>query len=600
MANARPRKALAAVLAVPVLASVYLAPLARRSAFFRPALVMAVGGLLTIGSYGGSPARVESTPTRPLVITSAMLPAVATREQRPAVAPTAVASKSVADHGLRRPVRVDFSVTMDRATVEAALSVLPHARVRLAWTSDAKSLQVAPAVAWQPATRYTVTIGAGARDTAGTALGQPLRATFLTRPRATASMTIRRAEVAPLVATALELRFSRPVTVASVAAALRVTPTARGGLTASTDGSARVASRLTWRPTAPLRPATRYTFSLSSAVRDTDGVTIASGARVATRTPSRPTVVRHRPARDARDVDPNALISVRFGEPMARQATERAFAVSGLQTRRDGAFRWAERDTVLVYDPARPLQPGRVYQVSVNGSATSARGVPLGPGPGSGARHAVLVYRFRTAAPPSPEPAARNEAAGDTAADTRRPEIGAAASPARAAAPPPPVVARPARGAPWLAVEQYVLRLINCIRTGGRLQSDGSCLGYGSGRYSAYVRPLSLHAGISARVARPYAKYLAVRGACNHFLDGDPGDRLRRAGYTSYRWAENLGCRSGDPYRAVLGSHLYFQSEQPYNGGHWRNLKSAKYSTVGIGVWVSNGNVRVITNFYDP
>ena len=39
-----------------------------------------------------------------------------------------------------------------------------------------------------------------------------------------------------------------------------------------------------------------------------------------------------------------------------------------------------------------------------------------------------------------------------------------------------------------------------------------------------------------------------------HFIGGNPGDRLRAAGYTSYRWAENLGCRSGDARSAVLGS----------------------------------------------
>ena len=75
---------------------------------------------------------------------------------------------------------------------------------------------------------------------------------------------------------------------------------------------------------------------------------------------------------------------------------------------------------------------------------------------------------------------------------------------------------------------------------------------------------------------------------------------LRAAGYTSYRWAENLGCRSGNPYSAVLGSHLYFQSEKPYNGGHYVNLMNAAYDRVGIGVWVSGGRVRLVVDFYHP
>ncbi len=61
--------------------------------------------------------------------------------------------------------------------------------------------------------------------------------------------------------------------------------------------------------------------------------------------------------------------------------------------------------------------------------------------------------------------------------------------------------------------------------------------------------PLKLDSGISSKVARPYAKKLATGNMCSHFIGGNPGDRLRAAGYTSYRWAENLGCRSGDPYQ---------------------------------------------------
>jgi uncharacterized protein YkwD len=47
------------------------------------------------------------------------------------------------------------------------------------------------------------------------------------------------------------------------------------------------------------------------------------------------------------------------------------------------------------------------------------------------------------------------------------------------------------------------------------------------------VAPLRLDAGISSKVSRPYAKKLAVNNMCTHFSGGNPGDRLRRAGYHS-------------------------------------------------------------------
>jgi uncharacterized protein YkwD len=145
-------------------------------------------------------------------------------------------------------------------------------------------------------------------------------------------------------------------------------------------------------------------------------------------------------------------------------------------------------------------------------------------------------------------------------------------------------------------VERYYLGLMNCTRTGGWVTSTGSCSSPG-GRNVAALR---LDSGISSKVARPYAKKLAVNNMCTHFSGGNPGDRLRRAGYTSYRWAENLGCRSGDPRSAVLGSHLYFQSEKSYLGGHYVNMMNSAYDRVGIGVWVASGRVRLVVDFYHP
>ncbi len=151
-------------------------------------------------------------------------------------------------------------------------------------------------------------------------------------------------------------------------------------------------------------------------------------------------------------------------------------------------------------------------------------------------------------------------------------------------------------GGNWAAVETYYLGLMNCTRTGGWVTSTGRCSSPG-GRN---VAPLKLSTGISSKVSRPYAKRLAVGNDCSHFIGGGPDDRLRRAGYSGNRWAENIGCRSGGAKSAVLASHLNFQSEKSYNGGHYRNLMNSAYSHVGIGVWVSGGRVRLVVDFYHP
>ncbi len=154
--------------------------------------------------------------------------------------------------------------------------------------------------------------------------------------------------------------------------------------------------------------------------------------------------------------------------------------------------------------------------------------------------------------------------------------------------------------APWYSVETYYLGLVNCTRTGGWVRTDGTCSGYGSGRYSAYVKPLYRSYSIANKVSRPYAKLLAVKGVCSHFLDGDPGYRLRRAGYTSWIWGENIGCRDGysTAKAAVLASHLRFQAEKSTNGGHWKNIKNPRYYWIGIGVWRYGSRTRLVTDFY--
>ena len=153
---------------------------------------------------------------------------------------------------------------------------------------------------------------------------------------------------------------------------------------------------------------------------------------------------------------------------------------------------------------------------------------------------------------------------------------------------------------PWYSVERFYLGLVNCTRTGGWVLSDGTCRGYGSGHYSAYVAPIAYSYGISDKVSRPYARLLALKAICSHTADGDPGYRLRRAGYTHWTWGENIGCRDGyaSAKAAVLASHLKFQAEKSTGGGHWKNIKNPKYRWIGIGVWRSGSRTRLVTDFY--
>ena len=360
------------------------------------------------------------------------------------------------------------------------------------------------------------------------------------------------------IATTFAVSFARPVDPATVATAIWLDPMTSGVVKASdpADGP----THYTFVPDEPLLPDTIYQLHVAG-VRDTDGLSL-DAMTLSVRTASSPAVVRFRPGADSTNVDRAAPISVRFSKPMERRSTARAFNLSVAAKPIAGAVRWAERDTVLIFTPASPLPYGATVSMDVAAGARDVAGAALAM-----AAHAT----FTTTAKPSIAPA-----------------------PATPKAPSPTTTA--VGGGSWAAVETYYLGLMNCTRTGGWVTSTGKCSSPG-GRN---VAPLKLDNGISSKVSRPYAKKLAIGADCSHFIGGNPGDRLRRAGYTSYRWAENLGCRSGNPYAAVLGSHLFFQSEKSYNGGHYVNLMNAKYDRVGIGVWVSGGRVRLVIDFYHP
>ncbi|MEW5989790.1 MAG: Ig-like domain-containing protein [Chloroflexota bacterium] len=538
------RNVLAAALAVPVIALVVARSVDRRAGGRRLVALVALLAIGAITAFAGTrPAATTGTiPTRVEPLEAAVLSTQIRTSESPA-----------------SPVTITFSGPMDAASVELMLRVVPARSVDVSWSSDATRLTVAPLTAWKPGTYYTVTVLEGALDATGRPIERPVRAAFLTRPAVTAEVTatsVTDGEAA--IATGFRIAFSGPIDESTLD--LVVSPAIHGTFVPAGD-STEATPVYEFRPVEALQADTAYTVGLGPGVRDRDAAEIEATA-LEIRTAAAPAVVRFRPRHGWTDVAWSQLLSVRFTEPMDHATTEAAWSATQGTTKLTGTFRWAENDTVLVFDPAANLGYAQKVELLVGAGATSKAGVPI---------VAASSITFTTAAKPAP----RTSTSGSSGGSGSGGSIG---------------------GSTWAAVESYYLGLMNCTRTGGWVTSSGSCSSPGGRNVAA----LWQDAGITANVARPYAKKLAVNNLCTHFSGGNPGDRLRAAGYTSYIWAENLGCRSGDPYAAVLGSHLFFQSEQSYNGGHYVNLMNAKYDRVGIGVWVSSGRVRLVVDFYHP
>lgn len=547
-------KPLVALLAVPVLLWVVATGLLRRSPIARGGLTLALGALVAVAALTfARPMSTTATPPSPLV----PVPQAAFQ--------TVVTTGVEVDE----PAVIRFSTPMDTVSVEAATTLEPATLVTFEWDATRTELRVLPVLRWQTSTYHTVTVGPGALAASGRPMTRPARAAFMTRtPAGTSVEATSMVDKRIATETAFRIMFDRSVDPASLDGAVTLSPAVDGLLArdAGTDG--RATYRFT--PNGPLKPGTWYRLSVAGVI-DELGAPVEVASR-AFQTIEAPSVVRFRPRPFTQDIDRGAAISVRFSLPMDAVTTKAAFSASIDGDKLKGTVTLAEDDTVLVFRPASTLPWDSRVDVRVAATATSADGVPL-------AREAAAA--FRTVAKPAPAPVAAPSSSGSSGGSSGGSTGGGSVG-----------------SGSWSAVERYYLGLMNCTRTGGIVTSSGSCSSPG-GRN---VAPLKLDSGISSKVARPYAKRLATGNLCSHFIGGNPGDRLRAAGYTNYTWAENLGCRSGDPYAAVLGSHLYFQSERSWSpqGGHYVNLMNSAYDRVGIGVWVSSGRVRLVVDFYHP
>jgi uncharacterized protein YkwD len=541
------RRVVLGLSAIPVLVAVYLEiglrrPMARAGAVVGLAVVFGAAGFGVL-----RPQQTAATPpSHPVALTDA-----------------ALASRVTAGESPSEAVSITFPSPMSPRSVEGMLQVDPATEVAVSWDATDTILTVRPATAWATGTYHTITVEAGALDASGRPTSSPIRAGFLTR--AATAGTISATHVVggrATLDTRWSISFDHPVDASTIA--LTFKPALDGYLEQTGERGDPVG--YVFIPSSPLPPDTRYEVSFAGTVLDTDGAAVTTSA-FSIRTSAGPDVVRFRPAAGSTGVARDVTLSVRFTQAMDEASTKAAWNVTADGKALAGSVTFSESDHVLVFQPTAALAYGASVAISVGAGAKSKAGIALDT-----AVNASFTVVKKTPTVTTTTTATKvTSTSGSTAGST----VGSAT---------------------WYAVETYYLGLLNCTHTGGWVSSTGSCSGAGSNG----LPRLMLDAGISTKVSRPYAKMLAVDNLCSHYIGGTPGDRLHAAGYTSYKWAENLGCRTGDPYAAVLASHLFFQSEKPCSNCHWANIMSSTFDRVGIGVWVYSGRVRLVCDFYHP
>ena len=150
------------------------------------------------------------------------------------------------------------------------------------------------------------------------------------------------------------------------------------------------------------------------------------------------------------------------------------------------------------------------------------------------------------------------------------------------------------------STEQYAFRLLNCLRTGGKVTPAGICVGYGSGRFSAYRKPLDFSQKISNKIAFGYSSRIATAGQCRHDLGSTTDQRFRTVGLRDDTNGENLACHwAASPRRMVVYWMRRWYKETSYGGAHWHQIKDPDFRVAGFGVARHrSGRTTLVVDFY--
>ncbi|MDQ6682303.1 MAG: Ig-like domain-containing protein [Chloroflexota bacterium] len=475
-----------------------------------------------------------------------------------------------------RPVLLRFDAPMDRASVEAATTVLPEVPVNFQWSADQRSVLLMARRHWLADERYVVVVGGQASRSDGSRLEAPLRFSFTTqtapvidsfrvrlanadadpgrRPRALLRVPEggpTKAEAAPprstsadvSAATQVAIGFSAAMDQADVERNLTVAPAIRG--TVVWRGTT-----LVFAPTERLRPNVRYTIGVAGA-HDALGNPVGGDDTFSFTTRARAQVVKATPAVNAANVT-SGRVELWFSQSMDAKATGRAFRLIDLTSGATvpGTMRWAAEASQLRYQPAA-LALGHRYEVRLGSGASDADGNPI-----------ILAYRFSTANPAVSVPSAASAAPASGAVPAARPR-------------PAPVPAPAASG----SLLQYALNQINASRAA-----------YG-------FAPVVLDPAVTA-VASAHAWDQLRNGYFSHVSPNGMTyrDRLLAGGVRFSAAGENQCYYVGiGPTATLSWCHAQFMAE-PYPGlfNHIANVLDGRFRRVGVGI-ATDGQRVIIT-----
>lgn len=225
----------------------------------------------------------------------------------------------------RTSIVIQFSAPMNPPAVERAVRIEPVIDVAHGWDADRTTLTLTPTHALQAGARYRVTITEAALSRYFRPIGQPFTWTFETAPpAAVTALWPRDGSVAVSLDTPVGVRFSRPIASANALTHSRLFPALRSDPPLSGSVTWLDPVTLLFRPSEPLRPGVRYTFSLDSNLTDQSGVPLGRTYTWSFTTLA-PSVRDVSPPPHARQVGPYEPLRIVFSHPVDLRALELRF-----------------------------------------------------------------------------------------------------------------------------------------------------------------------------------------------------------------------------------------------------------------------------------
>ncbi len=267
-----------------------------------------------------------------------------------------------------------FDQPMDRASVEAALSLTPELAGAIEWPTDDTLRFVPAAGVWERDRVYGVTLAASARSATQLELAREISFHFRTVGYLEVADVFPRPESEDVdPATPITIVFNRPVVPLTAIQSqgelpdpLRLNPEAPG------KGAWVSTSVYRFAPAERLLAGTTYTVALDADL-EASGATLKEGYAWSFAT-QQPAVIAVLPFAQASLVDPSTAITLTFNQAMDADSVEERFTLSQAATGEPVSGEIAWEDLSLRFTPDEPLLRGADYAIALAAGAQAAEG----------------------------------------------------------------------------------------------------------------------------------------------------------------------------------------------------------------------------------